>query len=137
MTTGRPPDRSTPQLTDRYPTEVIPVTPPFKAQSLILPVAAAALAFMATALVPINTIIFSRSTAGGTALKVFVLMGVVQFLLGVVAGALGLAYFFRLESGWRWGVLVLSLLAILVGLGGPIGVFMGVSFFTLLAGHAF
>jgi hypothetical protein len=137
MTTRRPPDRSPPQLTDRYPTEVIPVNPPFKAQSLILPVAAAALAFMATALVPINTIIFSRSTAGGTALKVFVLMGVVQFLLGVVAGALGLAYFFRLESGWRWGVLVLSLLAILVGLGGPIGVFMGVSFFTLFAGHAF
>ena len=113
------------------------MTPPPKAPSLALPLIAFALGFAATALIPINTTIFWYSTPGGTMVKVFMLMGVVQFLLGMVAGVLWIVHFFRLEKGGRWWVMVLSLFAILVGLGGPIGMFLGFAFYTALAGHAF
>jgi hypothetical protein len=82
------------------------------------------LGVIATAIIPINFLALFSKSNGGTVLLVFVVLAAAQFLLGFVAGVLGLVHWRTLQKGSRGPVMALSILGLFVGLGGVVAVFL-------------
>jgi hypothetical protein len=98
--------------------------PPTASPSPTLRRAALTAGAVAAAIIPINSIALVFTWHKSVGVVIFIALALAQLFLGMTSGFLGLLYCTQLQRGSRGRVMVLSIVGMLVGLGGLVPLFL-------------